>query len=81
MLQFACYYQGFSRITGCSKYHGSGQEVSKLSRVGSGPIGSGQQGFQVSGRVRPGQEFFQNSRVGSGQVGSRDEKLTGKVRS
>ena len=74
----------------------SGQKVFKISRVGSGRVGSGRvkRLSNIAGWVRSGHEFFKShewGRVGSGQdffkshgsgqVGSRgDEKLTGRVR-
>ena len=83
-LLFAGNFQGFSRVTGCSKFHGSGrvgsgQEVFKITRVGLGRI---KRFSNIAGRVRSGQElikshgsgigsgqdFFQISRVGSGRV-------------
>ena len=52
---------------------GSGQGGFKISRVGSGRVGS--RGFQkLAGRVGSGQEVFKTSRVGSGH----DPRNTGR---
>ena len=63
-----CIFQGFSRVTGCSKCHGSG-------RVESGSV------QYLSGRVASGQEVIKSrgsGRVGSGRV-KRFSYLAGRV--
>ena len=82
---------GLSRVTGCSKCHGSGRVGSGSKYHESGRVGS--KYFQISrvrsdlaksfsnltGWVGSGQEFFKYH--GSGQVGSKgDEKRTVWVR-
>ena len=88
-LLFAGNFQGFSRVTGCSKFHGSGrvgsgQEVFKITRVGLGRIKrfsniagrfrSG--GFQTS-RIGSGREVTKSSRIGSGHDLQYEERVSG----
>ena len=69
--------QGFSRVTWCSKCHGSGRVGSGRVQNLTGRVGSGQEVLNLVGRVRSGQDFSNLT----GRVGSRgDENLTGWVR-